>query len=146
MTEENSEIAIQLKGIKKWVAVGAIGFMLIGVGVTIFSVSMMQMASVFEDDAWLNAEAEEESVELTWDGATELFEQGKDEELLSMINERLKSHPNDPSAHWFRAKVYYLNKEWAKALESVERTEMLSPNWKEEYTQPLREKIGELSQ
>ena len=142
MSPENIEIANQLKSIKRWIAVGAIGFLLIGVGVALFSVSMSQMVSEFEDE--YSEESCEKEEELTWDNASDLFEQGKTEELMRLVDNRLVTHPNDPTAHWFKSKVYYLNKEWSLALESIEKTEVLAPNWRQEYTKPLREKIEEL--
>ncbi len=144
MSKENTEITKQLKSIKNWVAAGAIGFLLIGVGVTIFSVSMIQMASTFEDQ-YSEEECEKENSELSWENASELFEQGELKKLMSLVDERFKTHPNDPTAHWFKAKVYYLNQEWELALESIEKTELLAPSWRQEYTIPLKEKINELN-
>jgi len=50
MSQENTEVVKQLKNIKMWIATGAIGFLLIGINVTIFSVSMTQMTSIFDQE------------------------------------------------------------------------------------------------
>jgi len=143
MVKENAEIVEQLRSIKKWVAVGAIGFVIAGIGITLFSASMVQLVSVFEEEN-SGKECETENCKFSWDSANELFEQGKTNELLKFVKKRLKTHPNDPTAHWFKAKVHYLNKEWSLAIESIEETETFAPSWRSEYTIPLTEKINEL--
>ncbi len=145
MSEENSEIINQLRSIKRWVAVGAVGFLLIGLGIVIFSASMVKMVSGFESE-YSEEEATNDSSKSLWDEGSELFEQGKVDELLRRVDERLNTHPNDATAYWFKAKAYYLKREWALALENIEKTELYAPNWKEEYTGPMRDKIKELKQ
>ncbi len=143
MSESNIEIINQLRSIKKWIAVGAFGFLLIGVGVCLFSVTMFQMASTFEEE-FSEEKFESESDEFSWESASDLFERNKTGELVVLVNERLITHPNDPTAYWFKAKIHYLNKEWKLAIESIEKTELFAPNWRKEYTQPLRQNIEEL--
>ncbi len=62
MNKENTEIIKQLKSIRNWVAVGAIGFLLIGISTMIFSISISQMLPTFEDLS-SKSEYEEENSE-----------------------------------------------------------------------------------
>jgi len=57
MNKENTEIIKQLKSIRNWVAVGAIGSLLIGISAMIFSISISQILPTFED---LSSESEYE--------------------------------------------------------------------------------------
>lgn len=143
MNQDNAQIVAQLISIKRWVAVGAIGFLLIGISVLVFSVSVIQMSSLL-DDEYSERPAEKDNTILSWESASELFDQGKTQELMSLVEKRLATHPNDSTAYWFKAKVHYLNHEWDLALANLEKAEVLAPSWRKEYTGPLREKIIEL--
>jgi len=134
MNQDNNEVLKLLKSIKIWISVGSIGFLLIGVSTIIFTISMIQVTTSFEND----------STDI-WDKASELYEQGKEKELLQLTNKRFETHPNDASIYWYRAKVYYIRKNWALALENIEKAEFYSPSWKKEYTVPLKKQIQELS-
>jgi len=134
MNQDNNELLKLLKGIKIWISVGSIGFLLIGVSTIIITISMLQLTTSIENDS-----------NDIWDKASELYEQGKEKELLQLTDNRIKTHPNDASIYWYRAKVYYLRKNWDLALKNIEMAEFYSPSWKKEYTVPLRNKIQELS-
>jgi hypothetical protein len=144
MNQDNTEIVKQLKAIKLWVALGAIGFLLIGSGVVSFSASMMELSSEFEKQYPDKDNKNDSSI--SWDRGTELFEQAKIDDLLKLTEERLKTHPNDGTAHWFKAKVHFMRKEWNLSLASLEQAEICLPNLKTEYTGPLRDKIKEMRQ
>lgn len=143
MNNENSDVTKQLKSIKRWIIVGALGFLLIGLGVVIFSVSMVQMAATFEED-YAEDVCSKENTGFSRDNVSELIKQGKLEEALNIINKRLETHPNDANAHWLKARSHYLKKEWDIALEHIEKTEFIAPSWKEDYTDPLKKKIEEM--
>ena len=143
MNDSNIEIINQLKCIKKWIAVASLGFLLIGVGVSLFSVMMIQLVSTFEEE-FSEIMPENENDEFSWESASKLFQQNKTEELAIQIEERLVTHPNDPTAFWFMARIHSLNREWDLAIEGIEKTELLAPNWRNEYTQPLRQSIENL--
>lgn len=131
----------QLSGIKFLVAVGAIGFLLVGVAATVFSISIATMMGHVEEEY----EGGEEST--WWDKASDYFERGDREKLLGLVEERLKTHPNDAQVFWFRAKAHILGENWEAALMDVQRAQFLSPSWGRKYTIPmseaLREKLGD---
>jgi tetratricopeptide (TPR) repeat protein len=144
MNNENNEVTKQLKSIKKWIMTGALGFLLIGLGVVIFSVSMVQMIDVMENE-FTEEEYGKGNAKFSRDHVSELIKQGKLDEALSLINERLETHPNDANAHWLKARSHYLKKEWNLALKHIEKTEFIAPSWEEEYTAPLKKKIEKLT-
>lgn len=144
MNNENNEVTNQLKSIKKWIIAGASGFLLIGLGVVIFSISMAQMMATFENE-FTGEKCDKESSGFSRDSVSALIEQGKLDDALSIINKRLETHPNDANAHWLKAKSHYFKKEWNVALEHIEKTEFIAPSWKENYTEPLKKKIEELT-
>ncbi len=145
MNSGNDEIAAQLKSIKKWVIAGAIGFLLVGLSAVIFSVSIVQMATNFENEYSTDECGSDDSV-FSRNGVSELIKQGKLEDAVVLINKRLKTHPNDAYAHWFKARVHVLKKEWKMAQEHVEKMEIIAPSWEKKYIEPLRKKINELSE
>lgn len=128
----------QLSGIKLWVAVGAIGFLLIGVAAAVFSISMATMMDVVEEEY----ESVEEEPDL-WDKASDYFDRGDKENLLALVEERIKTHPHDVQVYWFRAKVHILEKNWKAALEDVEHSQFLAPSWGSKYTIPMAEALRE---
>lgn len=122
----------QLSGIKLWVAVGAIGFLLIGVAAAVFSISMVTMMSFVEEE--YEEDGEESSL---WDEASDYFDRGDKEKLLGLVEDRLKTHPNDAQVYWFRAKAHILDENWEAALADVERAQFLAPGWGTKYTIPM---------
>lgn len=142
MNTEDSEVIAQLKSIKRWVMLGALGFMFIGVGIIIFSISTAQMTSSFEKE-YSEEECADKKLEFSRDDIYNMLQQGNINEAIEKIDSRLKTHPNDPSANWLKARSHYLNREWDLALEYLEKTEFYSPAWKEKFTVPLREQIEE---
>jgi hypothetical protein len=131
----------QLSGITLWIAVGAIGFLLIGVAAAVFSISTATMMSFVEEE--YEDDGEESNL---WDEASDYFDRGEKEKLLSLVEERMKTHPYDAQVYWFRAKAHILNENWKAALADVERAQFLAPSWGSKYTSPmaeaLRKKIG----
>lgn len=143
MNTENTDVAKQIKSLKIWVAIGSIGFLLIGVAAITFSVAMTYMSEYMANETGDDA-CKNEPTSLTWDNGHELFEKGQIQELLKLAEERLKTHPNDANAYWYKAKVYYLEGKWDLAKENIKQTEYLSPNWRKEYTGPLLKNIEDL--
>ena len=132
MKSDDNQILIQLRAIKHWIAVGAIGFLLIGGAAFVLALAMYSFSGTMENEI-----SKLEDMEDFRDKATTLFEQGKPDELLKLANEHMQAFPNDADAYWYRARAYLLQKEWAKALADLDQTAFLAPNWKAEYTDPL---------
>ncbi len=124
----------QLSGIKRWVAVGAIGFLMIGIATLILSISAISIMEMAENEM----EQEESSF---GDEASDFFERQKKDELLDFVNKRLKTHPNDANVYWYRAKYHILDENWEAALADVKRTQFLAPNWQAEYTKPMSQEL-----
>jgi hypothetical protein len=126
----------QLSGIKFWVAIGAIGFLLIGAAAAVFSISMATMMSFVENEY----EDDEQNSSL-WDEATEYFDRGEKEKLLSLVEKRMTTHPYDAQVYWFRAKAHILEENWKEALSDVEYAQFLAPSWGSKYTIPMAEAL-----
>jgi tetratricopeptide (TPR) repeat protein len=73
--------------------------------------------------------------------AEDLFQQGKLDELRTVIDQRAKAHPNDADVYWYRGRMAVEEGNWEEALRDLEQAERLAPNWKQEYTGPLLEKV-----
>ncbi len=73
--------------------------------------------------------------------AEDLFQKGMLDELSQLADRREKDHPNDANIFWFRGRVAVERENWELALHELEKAERLAPNWKQEYTGPLLEKV-----
>ena len=73
--------------------------------------------------------------------AEDLFQRGMLDELGQLADRREKDHPNDANVFWFRGRVAVKRENWELALHELENAERLAPNWKQEYTGPLLEKV-----
>jgi cytochrome c-type biogenesis protein CcmH/NrfG len=73
--------------------------------------------------------------------AEDLFQKGKLDELGTVVEQREKDHPNDANVYWYRGRVAVQRGNWELALHELEKAEQLAPNWKQEYTGPLLEKV-----
>jgi len=139
MNTEQSDfepILRHLSGIKIWVAVCAIGFLLSGVAAVVLSVFMVTMQHSLKQEL----EGADEESQL-WDEASACFDRGDKEELLRLIEDRRRTHPNDPQTFWFSAKAHILDENWEAALAEVERAQLLAPSWSAEFTIPLSESL-----
>jgi len=134
--QDIESIRKQLSGIKLWVAVGAIGFLLIGVAAAVFSISMAAMIDYVEEDY---KDDEEEST--LWDEASDYFDRGDKDKLLALVEKRIETHPYDAQVYWFRAKAHILENNWKDALADVEHAQFLSPSWGSKYTIPMAEAL-----
>ncbi len=164
MNNGNDGIVPQQKRIKRWDIAGTIGLLLIGLSAVIFTVSMVQMAANLESEYpirecgsdcsdFSNNEVSELIKEDKLDNAlfsnneiSELIKQDKLDNALVLIYKRLITHPNDAYAHWYKARIHVLKKEWKEAQKHVEKMEVLAPSWEKKYIKPLRNKIKELSE
>ena len=83
------------------------------------------------------------AIKSTWNIklAQDTFAKGNEEELVIMATERIKEFPNDPEPYWYRAKAYLSLGQYKDALLDVDRAESIAPQWREEYTEPLRNTI-----
>jgi cytochrome c-type biogenesis protein CcmH/NrfG len=73
--------------------------------------------------------------------ASDLQARGKFKELIGLSDTRLKACPGDHYAWWFKAKGLAVEERWDDALEALKRTELLRPDWRRAYVEPLRESI-----
>jgi len=71
------------------------------------------------------------------DKASDLLEQGKEQDVLNLSTDRQKTHPKDPNVYWYRAKAQYQLDRLPEALESFRKAEELAPTWRDESTQPF---------
>jgi len=123
----------ELKRIK-WLLV------LIACGLLLLPFSLMyvgwQVASTLVQES--TDEDKEDSFETV---AEDLFRSGKLDELDMLIGRRERDHPNDPNVFWYRGRIAVEQGNWELALHELEKAEQLAPNWKQEYTGPLLEKV-----
>ena len=127
----------ELKSIKRWIAFGAIGFFLIGVGFVVVAASMysaMELAQSYEDKP--------ECMQSYDDKADCAFKKGKLKEVLSLSDERAKTYPNDADIYWNRAKVYIQQGKYDLAEANLNKVIELAPSWKLEYVDPLMDIIN----
>ena len=141
MEVNSNEVLIQLRAIKRWIAVGSLGFLLIGGAALVFSISILSLMHSMEDEISKAGAGVGDSDDFD-DQASSLFEQGKIDELMNLVKERLKEFPNDADAYWFRARAHQLSQNWPDALTDLRQTAFLAPNWKADYTDPLIEEIN----
>ncbi len=145
MNNGNDVVVAQLKSIKEWVVVGAIGFLLIGLSAVIFTVSMVQMTASLESECPIG-ECGSDCSGFSKNEVSELIKQDKLDDALVLIYKRLITHPNDAYAHWYKARIHVLKKEWKVAQKHIEKMEVIAPSWEKKYIKPLRQKIKELSE
>jgi len=74
--------------------------------------------------------------------ANSMFERGQYSELLEYCNNRIQERPNDGTAHWFRGKAFYQQKEYDLALESFNRVIEILPSWEKDWAGPYIERIN----
>lgn len=141
----DEEVIAQLKSIKKWVIAGAIGFLLIGLSALIFTISIVQMTANIQN-MYASGECGDADPAFSHNVVSELIKQGKLDDAVALIDARLSTHPNDAYAHWYKARILVLKKEWKTANEHIEKLEIIAPSWEEEYIEPLRKKIRESSE
>lgn len=134
---ENEELIKQIKLIKFWVAICSIGFLLIGISAITISIATASAMSEF-DEEW-NEDCESE--DSFSDKASKYFQAGEIKQLVTLIEERSKSHPNDADVYWFSARIHVLNEEWDSAIADLNQTKILSPSWNEEYIKPMKDEI-----
>jgi|TARA_B110000196_G_C21144824_1_gene665966 hypothetical protein len=142
MNLESTDIKRELKGLKRWVIVGAFGFLLIGLSAGISTYLFFNWVQVMESH---NLSCEKKELKFPSEYVKDLVDRNEIDEALILINLRLETHPNDASAHWLKARSHQIKEEWVLAIKHLDRVEMLNPGWKSEYIEPLREKINELS-
>jgi hypothetical protein len=130
---ETEDMVRQLKLLKVWVAIGAIGFLLIGAAAFAFGVAAVLLATV--------AEKELEKESDFADRANEYFEKGQLEELERLISGRNTAYPNDGNVAWYRARLYAIRGDWKHALSNLDQTALLAPNWVDDYVDPLRKEV-----
>ncbi|MES2820973.1 MAG: hypothetical protein V4812_18515 [Pseudomonadota bacterium] len=135
----DTETTKQLKHIKWFIAIGAIGFLLAGLGVaSVAAISAAAMSGLEDDFSQISSCEDEEDFE---GEAEKLFERGAIEDLLALIDQRRSEYPNDANVYWYTARIHSVRGEWDAAITALDQTLLLSPSWGEEYVQPLRAEI-----
>jgi tetratricopeptide (TPR) repeat protein len=63
--------------------------------------------------------------------------------VVKISTERIKEFPNDAQPYWYRAKAYVTLGKYEDALSDVNKAELIAPEWREQWTEPLRNVILE---
>jgi tetratricopeptide (TPR) repeat protein len=111
----------------------------------VFALSFAAIAGMF---GWLSYELSTAVSRTTnsdsfSDQASALLEEGKETELLALVQEREKTFPNAFHVHWYRGKAYYQLGQFTEALAAMQRLHELAPTWREEYSEPYLKAIKE---
>lgn len=129
---ENSESTVNQLKIIKWLVMFIAASVLIAAGsIAYFSV----LAANLAESSLTNSPCGEENFS---DKVSNLVDEGKTEEAIKLADDRIKSHPNDEDAYWYRGVAFYLQKKWQPAIEDFNKVEELAPSWKEQYVEPYR--------
>lgn len=81
------------------------------------------------------------SVDTYFQETSKLMEKAKYKDVVVAADARLNKCPSDHYAYWFKGKALALEGEWKPALEALNHAELLRPDWRRLYIQPLRESI-----
>lgn len=129
---ETSESVLKQLKIIKWLVVLISACILAAAsGVAYFSYKATSLA----EDTLASSSCNEDNFR---DKVSSLVDEGKLDDAISLANERMKSHPNDEDAYWYRGMAFYLQKKWQLAIEDFNKVEELAPSWKEQYVEPYR--------
>ena len=129
----------QLRQMKFWVALGSIGFLLVGAAALTFALAAATAMSTLENEYSGESPSEERSEFRAQ--AQVLFEEGKLEKLAEHIELRKATHPHDANVHWYTARLHSVRAEWADVLRNLDQTALLAPSWKAEYVDPMRDEV-----
>ena len=129
--EDSVSMLKQLKIIKWFVALIAVGVLSAAGFIAYFSYLTVGIA----ESSFSNNSCEEESFR---DKVSSLVDKGQLEEAVKLSNERIKTHPKDEDAFWYRGVAYYLQEKWPLAIDDFNQVEKLAPSWKTQYVDPYR--------
>jgi len=73
--------------------------------------------------------------------ADTLYQKGSYRETLMLAESRLEKCPSDGFGWWWKAKSLALLGESDKALIALDRAELIRPDWRSMYVDPLRKSI-----
>lgn len=73
--------------------------------------------------------------------ADALYQRGSYRETVALAEGRLEKCPSDGFGWWWKAKSLALLGEGDKALAALDRTELIRPDWRGVYVEPLRRSI-----
>ena len=73
--------------------------------------------------------------------ASDYYDKGRYDDLLSHCEEYLKSKPNHSYALWYKAKAYYQKEDYEKAKRCFEHLSKSEPSWEESNVRPYLQKI-----
>lgn len=126
----NTEILNQLETI--WIALFVIGALLLGV--LIFHISFWSY--LYKD---MVKKVDGKTFERV---ATNMFDEGRLEDLEKLSRDKLKTHPNNVHAHYYLGKAQYKNSQYEQAKMSFKTALDCEPHW-EETIVPYLKKIDE---
>jgi tetratricopeptide (TPR) repeat protein len=72
-----------------------------------------------------------------------LLEEGNEQEVLKLSDEREKKFPKDPYVHWYRGKAHYQLGHLDEALKAIRHVHELEPSWRESLTAPYIKAVEE---
>lgn len=78
------------------------------------------------------------------EAASNYYDEGQFDELLSHCEEHLKTKPNHSYALWYKAKAYFQKQEYEKSKQCFEQLSKSEPSWDESHVQPYLKKIETL--
>lgn len=130
----------EIRAIKIWIAIGSIGFLLIGASAFVFSVSFynaMTLAGEYQGEDVI----ETEHVDSFRDKVNNAFDRGDFETVLKLVDDREATYPYEADPKWFRAKVLVQQGKHDEAIQALDKVEVLAPNWTKDYVDPLKQII-----
>jgi len=131
--ELSSSILTQLKIIKWLVLFVFLCILATASSITFFSITAAHLAETTLADS--PASCTKESFR---DQISNLLDEGKLEETIISASKRIKTHPYDENAYWYRGLSFYLQKKWQPAIDDFNKVEELAPSWKDRYVEPYR--------
>lgn len=127
----------ELRKLRIWIAAGAIGLLLTGIGMVASLGVLAEISDMAEESQSASAN--------TGNGfantASELYDTGKLNELESTIATRHATRPNDGEVYWWKARLLVAKGAYTEALEQLDIVQLHSPTWTKEYIDPLRDAI-----
>ena len=74
--------------------------------------------------------------------ASNYYDEGEFDKLISHCKEKLNKKPNHSYALWYKAKAYYQKQDYEKSKHLFENLAITEPSWSESHVQPYLERIA----
>lgn len=137
MNENNdpmNEVVQELRKIKVFTGMAGIALVLMLISTILSTILSIGALALIMPNALKTIEKADRS---SFSNQTrELIKQDKLDEALAKIADRKTSHPNDPYAHYYEAKIDIMQGRPKKALIGLEELRVIAPGWEEEYIAP----------